>query len=244
MIAKRLRQFRKLSKVLASSDYRAAFRRAGVAAAIEHEPLLRSLDFRTVVDIGANRGQFSLATRHCYPKARIFAFEPLAAPGRKFQAVHGRDPLITLFPVAIGPTAGRATMHVTAEDDSSSLLPVTKLQQSLFSGTNEVAAEQIAVEPLAAKIRAEDLVEPALLKIDVQGYELPVLEGCDSLLDRFSHLYVECSFVELYHGQALAGEVIASLGQRNFQLVGAYNAQYDPQGLAIQADMLFARFNG
>jgi FkbM family methyltransferase len=241
MIAKRLRQFRKLIKVLASSDYRAAFRRAGVAAAIEHEPLLKSLDFRTIIDIGANRGQFALVTRHCYPQARIVAFEPLAAPGRKFRAVHGQDELITLHPVAVGPAPGSATMHVTAEDDSSSLLPVTELQQSLFSGTNEVAAEEIQVEPLAAKLRAEDLAEPALLKIDVQGYELPVLEGCDSLLDRFSHLYVECSFVELYRGQALAGEVIAFLGKRGFQLVGAYNAQYDPRGRAIQADMLFAR---
>jgi hypothetical protein len=40
LIAKRLKQLRKLAKVLASSDYRKSLRHAGVAAAIEHEPVL------------------------------------------------------------------------------------------------------------------------------------------------------------------------------------------------------------
>ena len=51
MVAKRLKQLRKLAKVLANSGYRNAFRRAGVAAAIEHELLLKTLNFATIVDI-------------------------------------------------------------------------------------------------------------------------------------------------------------------------------------------------
>src|SRR4051812_37944725 len=185
MIAKRLRQFRKLVKVLGSADYRASLRRGGVAAAIEHEPLLKSLRFDTVVDIGANRGQFALVTRHCFPRARIISFEPLAAPARRFRAVFGNDPQVTLHQVAIGPMATSATMHVTAGDDSSSLLPSTAFQRSLSSETNIVATETIQVEPLSARVKVEDLLGPALLKIDVQGYELPVLQGCESLLAGF-----------------------------------------------------------
>jgi FkbM family methyltransferase len=240
LIEKRLKQLRKLAKVLASSDYRDSLRRAGVAAAVEHEPLLKSLRFNTVVDIGANRGQFALAARHCNPQARIIAFEPLVGPANKFRKVLDADPLIVLHPVAIGPAASSAKMHVTAEDDSSSLLPITELQQSLFSGTNEVATETIQVEPLTLRISAADVEPPALLKIDVQGYELPVLQGCEPLLSRFAHLYVECSFVELYQGQALAAEVIEYLRQHGFNLFGVYNVQYDAAGRAIQADMLFA----
>lgn len=239
MIAKRLRQFRKLFKVLGHGDYRAALRRSGVAAAIEHEPLLRTLRFETIVDIGANRGQFALVSRRCFPQARIIAFEPLAAPASRFRTVLGDDPLVTLHPVAVGATACEATMHITGEDDSSSLLPLTDLQQSL-SGTREVATETIQVEPLSNRVCAEDLMPPALLKIDVQGYELAVLQGCEPLLDRFSHLYVECSFVELYEGQPLATEVIAFLHSHKFGLAGAYNVQYDDRGRAIQADLLFA----
>lgn len=240
MIAKRLRQLRKLFKVLRHGDYRNALRRSGVAAAIEHEPLLRTLQFRTIVDIGANRGQFALVSRHCFPAARIIAFEPLAAPANRFRAVLGNDSLVTLHPVAVGATAGAATMHVAGEDDSSSLLPLTELQQSL-SGTREVATETIQIEPLSARVTPSELQAPALLKIDVQGYELSVLQGCEPLLPLFSHIYVECSFVELYAGQPLATEVIDFLRTHQFDLIGTYNVQYDAHGRAIQSDLLFAR---
>jgi FkbM family methyltransferase len=240
MIARRLKQMQKLAKVLANSSYRAALRSAGVAAGIEHEAMLRTLDFTTVVDIGANRGQFALVARHCYPKARIWSFEPLPGPANCFRKALGGDPLITLHPVAVGPAAGRATMHVTADDDSSSLLPVTPTLRSLSAGSREVANETIQVEPLSERITAANLKAPALLKIDVQGYELAVLQGCEALLDHFSHVYVECSFVELYAGQALASDVIRYLLERQFNLVGAYNLYYDRRGRAIQADLMFS----
>jgi FkbM family methyltransferase len=240
VVAKRLHQLRKLAKVLANSGYRTSFQRAGVAAAIEHEALLKTLDFTTVVDIGANRGQFALVARRCFPGARIIAFEPLHGPAGRFRAALRNDPLVTLHQVAIGPAQGAAIMHVAAEDDSSSLLPIAPLQQSLFAGTREVATESIQVECLESRINADDLKPPALLKIDVQGYELPVLQGCGSLLSRFSHVYVECSFAELYIGQALAAEVIAYLREHDFDLRGVYNTYYDSHGIAIQADMLFA----
>jgi FkbM family methyltransferase len=243
VIAKRLHQLRKLAKVLANADYRKALQRAGVAAAIEHEALLKTLDFATVVDIGANRGQFALVARHCFPNTRVIAFEPLASAADRFRKALGDDSLVTLHHVAIGPIKEKATMHVTAEDDSSSLLPITELQQSLSAGTREVATATVQVEMLSDRIKDDDLKSPALLKIDVQGYELAVLHGCASLLPRFSHIYIECSFVELYAGQALAAEVIDHLGDHGFDLLGVYNVQYDPRGCALQADLLFAMRN-
>jgi FkbM family methyltransferase len=237
-IAKLSRQVRKLLGVLTRPDYRSALRRERVAAAIEHEPLLKSLSVATVVDIGANRGQFALVSRHCFPQARIISFEPLAEPAAKFRGALANDPRVTLHEVAVGPAAGAATMHVAAEDDSSSLLPITELQHTI-SGTREVATRTIQIEPLSSRVTADELQAPALLKIDVQGYELSTLEGCGPLLHKFAYVYVECSFVELYAGQALAGDVIAYLAGYGFALSGTYNVQYDRRGRAVQADMLF-----
>jgi FkbM family methyltransferase len=241
VIRRRIQQFQKLIKVLGHSGYSRALRRAGVAAAVEHEALLKTLNFATVVDIGANRGQFALVARRCFPKARIIAYEPLPGPANRFRIALADDPLVVLHEVAIGTTTGTATMHVAAEDDSSSLLPITRLQQTLSPGTHEVATTAIQVECLSCRIKPDDLRPPALLKIDVQGYELSVLQGSETLLPHFSHLYVECSFVELYGGQALADEVIAYLHRHNFDLFGIYNVQYDSQGKSIQADMLFGK---
>jgi len=63
----------------------------------------------------------------------------------------------------------------------------------------------------------------ALLKLDVQGFELAALQGCTDVLDRFEFVYVEVSFIELYVGQALASDVVAFLLGRNFKLLCVAN---------------------
>jgi FkbM family methyltransferase len=79
---------------------------------------------RTVVDIGANRGQFALAARHCFADARIVSFEPLSGPAALWRAVFAGDARAALVEAAVGPEAGEAEIHVSARDDSSSLLPI------------------------------------------------------------------------------------------------------------------------
>jgi hypothetical protein len=132
-------------------------------------------------------------------------------------------------------------MHLSKRDDSSSLLAITRLQDEIFPGTEEVGTVVVRVAPLAVFLEADSIVEPALLKIDVQGYELEVLRGCEPLLRRFDVVYCECSFVELYEGQCLAGDVIAWLAERGFTMTGVFNAAYDASGRAVQADFLFTR---
>jgi FkbM family methyltransferase len=235
-----LAKARKLLKVLWHADYRAAILSGGVAAAIEHERILKSLRCATVVDIGANRGQFALVSRHCFPQARLYSFEPLPDPAQRFDNVLGNDRLVRLHRTAIGKQAGEATIHVAGADASSSLLPITQLQSSLFPGTSEVRTESVQVRPLEALLKRDQIVAPALLKIDVQGYELITLQGCESLLDAFEFVYVECSFVELYAGQALAHDVCRFMAEHDFRLAGVYNLHYDSAGRAIQGDFLFA----
>jgi len=233
---------RKLIAILSVPEWRRSLLVHRVAAGVEHAVVLGQFDgCQMVVDIGANRGQFALAARHGLPQATIFSFEPLAAPGETFQRVFAGDAKVHLHIMAIGEQAGSAAIHVSARDDSSSLLPITATQNRLFPGTAEAGTQTIRVARLADVLSAEDVAQPALLKLDVQGFELPALRGCEDLLDRFAWIYAECSFVELYEGQALADAVIAWLRERGFALAGVYNMAFDGRGKAIQADFLFER---
>jgi len=220
--------------------YRRALR-VGSAAAIEHERLLLGMDFNTVVDVGANRGQFSLVARRCFPSANILSFEPLPGPAAIFSKVFSGDKLTTLFEVAVGPVAETTIMHVSARDDSSSLLAISSLQEENFPGTDEIGTTQISVAPLGDFLNQQKLVSPALLKLDVQGFELEALIGCESLLEKFEMVYCECSFIELYSSQKLAKDIIIWLSTRGLHLVGVHNTSYDTDGRAIQADFLFSR---
>ena len=242
MIADLTAKARKLAGILAVPAWRAALRHHRVAAGVEHARVLRTLgEVRTVVDIGANRGQFALAARHCFPDARIVSFEPLAGPAALWRAVFAGDDRAPLVEAAVGPQAGEAQIHVSARDDSSSLLPITARQNALFPGTAEAGTATIRVARLADEVPAADIAAPALLKLDVQGFELQALAGCEDVLERFAWVYVECSFQELYAGQSFADEVIAWLRERGLRLVGVYHMAYDGDGRAVQADFLFGR---
>lgn len=233
-------RLRKLAAIVAHPVHYAAFFRHGVAPAVEHERVLRRLDFDCVIDVGANRGQFSLLCRHLNPPARIIAFEPLSEPARVYRRAFAGSQAVQLHEVALAPMRGEMQMHVSGRDDSSSLLPISSLQTENYPGTELVEVRRVPTGPLSDFVTPHDLRTRNLLKIDVQGFELEVLKSAETLLPHFRWVYAECSFVPLYAGQALAGEIIAWLAARGFDLRVRLNPAYARHGgELLQADLLF-----
>jgi FkbM family methyltransferase len=230
---------KKLLASLTTSYYRRALFR-GVLPSIEHGPALKGLAFDCIIDVGANRGQFATFARNCFPQCRIVSFEPLDRPARIYDSLFRHDARTRLVRAAVGTECGSLLMHVTAEDDSSSPLAIGELQTRAF-GTAVIGTLEVPCGLLSDYLRPDDLGQKNLLKIDTQGFELQVLRGAEQLLDRFSAIYCELSFVELYVGQPLASEIISYLFQRQFSLAGVYNITAARNFGSLQADMLFAR---
>jgi FkbM family methyltransferase len=228
----------KLFQLLQSSLFIAALVK-GAAAGTEHRSALQGLDLDQIVDIGANRGQFALISRQTFPKAFIYSFEPLEEPSQVFRKVFEKDERVKLKICAIGSEKKIGNIHISRDDDSSSLLKIGKKQTTLFPGSAEIATREVNILPLVDALSAITISTASLLKIDVQGYEMDAILGCRELLTQFNYIYIECSFIELYIGQALAHEVIAFLQKSGFNLMGIYNVFYDHHGLAIQADFMF-----
>jgi FkbM family methyltransferase len=239
-LGRHARKAAKLVRLLTFAEGRRGLRH-GVAATLEHRRALAGFRIATVVDIGANKGQFALLARWLYPHATIYSFEPLMEPAARFRQVLGRH--ARLYETAIGSTDDQTTIYVSKRADSSSLLPIGK-QSDVFPGTDLQEERRVSVAALPKFLNADDIVSPALLKIDVQGYEIEVLRGCGALLRAFSVVYVECSFVELYRGQALVGDVISCLAEYGFRLAGVYNQIVDRDDRPVEADLLFVITGG
>lgn len=239
------RKLAKAVRLLRTRRYRRALA-FGVAAGDEHTELLAGLaglagqELRTVVDVGANKGQFALLALELFPAATVHAFEPLAEPHARLAAWSAGEPRLVRHRLALATASGTVVMQVAARDDSSSLRSITPRQVAQFPGTHRVGEESVAVARLDGVLGPGDLIAPAFLKIDVQGSELDVLRGAGALLDRFDWVYAECSFVELYGGQALAGEVATFLAAAGFTAVASWNP-VRVGGQPIQADLLFQR---
>jgi FkbM family methyltransferase len=236
----RLRRVRKLIRLAQVPLYREGLRQ-GVAATSEHDdvPLGEAL-FRTVIDVGAHRGQFALYAARAFPEAHIYSIEPHEAGRQSLDRLRSFLPQIEILPCAAGDREGMGQLHVSRKTDSSSLLPILDSYVSAFPGTEEEGTVSIQVRKLDELFRGRDLDPPTLLKIDVQGTELAVLRGAEETLRRVDAIFVECSFVEFYRGQALAADVITYLHDR-FLLTGIFSVVRNRRGETLQADLLFRR---
>jgi FkbM family methyltransferase len=230
------RKGRKLMSLVREPAFRAPLRH-GVAATVEHSVVPFRDDYRVVIDVGAGRGQFAVFALRRFPRARIISFEPLPVSLHTAERAVGRSSRLELRQLAIGSSSGTATIHVTADADSSSLRRPTSEQTTRFPGTDDVGVHEVEVTTLDDALSV--LEDPVLLKLDLQGGELDALRGAEHLLSSVATVFAECSFVELYEGQALADEVICHLRERGFTLRGVFSPTFGSDGTCVQADLLF-----
>ena len=220
-------------QLLGNPSHLRAFARYGVVASLEHRAL-PGTPYATVVDIGAHTGQFSLLARKLYPEATIYAFEPLPEAATKFSEVFADDPLVRMHQAAIAPAKGDATLYVGSAWDGGSLLP------GWSKSEREV---HVHAAPLEEFVAVNEIRSPALLKLDVQGYEHDALVGCSTLLDRFDDVVVELMLRQDRPDQPLAADVIVLLRDRGFQLVGI-DSIGRREGSIVRFDGIFSRMPG
>lgn len=215
-----------------------ALAKHGVAAAVEHDAIVRWCRPGTLIDVGANKGQFSLLTRERCPAAVIHAFEPLPEAGDRFSRLFAGDARVTLHRVALGAEEGTHSFFVTDQDDSSSLLRSTKAFNDAYH-VHEAAEIKVEVRRLASVLDVAALPGPVMLKLDVQGAELAVLQGMS--LDGIDMIYAELSFIEFYAGAPDFEAIRAHLRERGFVIRAVVNQVFTEAYGPSQADVLFMR---
>lgn len=207
--------------------------------------LARSLDalgIDTVLDIGANVGQFGLMTRRAGFSGRMISCEPLAgAYGELSKRAARHDGWLALN-TAVGSEAGTTTINVSANSFSSSVLEMTDAHLDGAPGSGYVSSETITLTTVRDLV-GEHAVVPArtLLKIDTQGYEAQVLAGAGELIDQFGAVQLELSFVELYAGQQLFDDLYGFMRDHGLQLHIIEPGFSGPDGRMLQCDGLFVR---
>lgn len=139
---------------------------------------------------------------------------------------------------ALGATDHTGTLHLTRYRASSSLLePNLPLVSKMADGSLYHVEEKIpvAITTLDSAVRTTGLTID-FLKIDVQGYELEVLNGASSALDQVVGCELEVSFIEIYKNQPLFAEVDQFMRFRGFFLADLERVWWKRDGIppAIQ----------
>ena len=193
----------------------------------------------TIFDIGAAIGEWTKSARYTYPNSTIYAFEPIYESFQKLLKLKITDDKLILFNCALSNKNGITNFNLNEFSFSSSLLEMTNTHKEIFPFTKN--DHNIQVECLRFdSISNINIIKPAFLKMDVQGAELLVLQGCGSLIDNIDFIELELNFEHFYKGQASYSEIFHFMSQNGFNGFLQINPQYQNTKL-LYCDMLFFR---
>ncbi len=202
----------------------------------------KSLKVDTVLDIGANTGQFTKTISVLLPSAKIYAFEPLPGCFKSLQQFANLHKNITVFNTGIGDLSGECSFEQSAFSPSSSFLKMNDTHKKAFPHTQDSNIVKVKISKLDDITESLDLGISLFIKIDVQGYEDKVLEGGERTIKRAKIIIVETSFVSLYESQPLFDDIYCKLRDWGFSYVGMIDQACDPNtDQILQGDAIFIR---
>ena len=204
---------------------------------------LADLGIRTVIDVGANTGQFAHTARRLFPESFIYSFEPLEGCYRELTRSFTGDPKFRGFNIGLGSEDRVMTIHQNEFSGSSSMLEMSELHKTTFAyAAKPVAEASVQVRRLDDVCRDLTLEPEVLVKLDVQGYEDRVIAGAAELLPRVKVVITETSFEPLYVGQPLFDELYKRITALGFRYHGNLEQAVSPHdGRILQADAIFLR---
>lgn len=194
----------------------------------------------TVIDVGANRGQYRDFLRNEVGfNGHIHSFEPLSHLTQLLDERAEQDSFWHIHHCALGSEATQLKIQVMASDTFSSLRQVSPDSPGVFrSSTVITKTEDVAV------CRLDDLAHEligvsggkAYLKVDTQGFDMEVLKGAENLLRRISGLQFELPIQRIYQEVPQYRDMLAHIESLGFVISGLFPISVDESLRAVEFD--------
>jgi FkbM family methyltransferase len=206
--------------------------------------LLKLYEIDTVLDIGANSGQFALQLRNDIGYSlRILSFEPLSSAFELLKTKAKNDPAWEVFHFALGENAEMRKINIAGNSLSSSFLEMLPAHVQVAPDSRYVGQEEVEIKTL--DVLFGDLCRQArniYMKIDTQGFESQVLKGAVKSLAQIHTVQMEMSLVPMYAGGLAFNEMCSFMSMKGYTLIAIDHGFSDPaSGQLLQVDGIFHR---
>lgn len=204
------------------------------------QKILKENKINVVIDVGAHAGETGQMLREKGKfTGKIISFEPIQEKFSLLQKKAGQTPPWECHHCALGNETGTKQLTIFNNPYGSSFLSINSTLQK------ECNLQKSREETVQIK-RLEDLFpslcgpsDSVLLKLDTQGFEMPILEGAGKYLQRICLIKLEASFIPLYEGETLIGEMIQYMRSKNFIPVLIEQGHISETLYQLQADIIF-----
>ncbi|SEP93046.1 methyltransferase, FkbM family [Solimonas aquatica] len=151
---------------------------------------------RLIFDIGAAKGHWARMARAAFPHAKIHMFEPIGAWKEELDRTCEEIGQANWSQVAVGSSPG------FVEIEQHSITTQSLIPQGQFRSSHGVAkTDRVEVQTVDQVAQGSYGGCLDFLKVDVQGYELPVLEGAKEALNDCEVVLLECSLYKFFGEQ-------------------------------------------
>ena len=194
----------------------------------------------SIIDVGANSGQFGIDMRRGGYRQDIFSFEPVTETFHALAKTTRRDVSWNAVNLALGSSKGFSKINISKNSGlSSSILSMNSLHLENFPDSEFIDTELVQVSTVDDQIRILGIrPETSMLKMDVQGYEYEVLKGAVNNLGKFKFCYLELSIQPLYNGEATFLSVLNFLSSHGQVVLSIYRGVSGKNGQLLQVDVL------
>ncbi len=195
----------------------------------------------TIIDIGANEGQFASEILKIFPAAEIYCFEPLPGVFEKLKLNFIGHGNMHFHNIGLGEKEEEIEIFENEYSPSSSLMEMLDLHKKNFNFAVKSEPKIISLQRLD-NFYSEIKKGSLLIKIDVQGYEMHVIRGGEEMIKQADLIIIETTFQRLYKGQPLFNDLYQYFTANGFYFAGNVQQLLSPVDKQIlQADSVFIR---
>jgi FkbM family methyltransferase len=187
----------------------------------------------SVIDIGASDGRWSIVCHKYYPQASYFLIEAQQPHRPSLEALKKTMPTMEFVMAAAGDSTGEIYF------DASDLLGGIASHQP-FENNNIV----VPCTTVDAEVSARKLKPPYLLKLDVHGFEIPILNGSAITLANTALIVMEVYNMQFTSENLRFHQMVTEMEARGFRVADLSEPVHRPSDHALfQFDLFFVPKN-
>ena len=191
---------------------------------------------QVVVDVGANHGGWSQEVASVYDSARFFLIEPQEEMRPFLDHFCSQIEGSRWFAGGAGSEVGHMDLTVWDDYQGSAFL-----SPDVEAMVPELRQRKVPVYTLDHLIGSGELPIPDLIKIDVQGYEMEVLQGCMRCFGKTDMFVVETSLFHPLNNRPSFYRVLELMEAYGYGVYDLLDFKYRGDGALAQIDVCFLR---